>query len=74
MNVVDSLMERVDNVKNTGLADEIIIEYRPGQKVEDIQRYDIDVFVVGSDWVGKFDYLKQYCEVVTLTAQGIRAP
>jgi len=66
MNVVDSLMERVDNVKNTGLADEIIIEYRPGQKVEDIQRYDIDVFVVGSDWVGKFDYLKQYCEVVYL--------
>lgn len=66
MNVVDSLMDRINNVKNTGLADEIIIEYKPGQKVEDVQKYGIDIFVVGSDWTGQFEYLKQYCQVVYL--------
>lgn len=66
MNVVDSLMERIENVKKTGFADEIIIEDHVGQKVEDILKYGIDIFTVGSDWVGVFDYLKQYCEVVYL--------
>lgn len=66
LNVVDSLMERVEHVKKTGLADEIIIEDHIGQKVEDIQRYQIDIFTVGSDWLGAFDYLRQYCEVVYL--------
>ena len=66
MNVVDSLMERIENVKKTGFADEIIIEDHVGQKVEDILKYGIDIFTVGSDWVGVFDYLKQYCDVVYL--------
>lgn len=66
MNVVDSLMERIENVKKTGFADEIIIEDHVGQKVEDILKYGIDIFTVGSDWVGVFDYLRQYCEVVYL--------
>ncbi len=66
LNVVDSLMERVEHVRKTGLADEIIIEDHIGQKVEDIQKYGIDIFTVGSDWVGSFDFLKQYCEVVYL--------
>lgn len=66
LNVIDSLMERVEHVRQTGLADEIIIEDHVGQKVEDIQKYQIDIFTVGSDWVGSFDYLKQYCEVVYL--------
>lgn len=66
MNVVNSLMERIENIKATGFADEIIIEDHEGQKVEDIQRLGIDVFTVGSDWYGKFDYLKQFCEVVYL--------
>ena len=66
LNVVDSLMERIENVKKTGFADEIIIEDHVGQKIEDIQKYDIDIFTVGSDWKGKFDFLKQYCEVVYL--------
>ena len=59
-------MERIENVKKTGFADEIIIEDHVGQKIEDIQKYDIDIFTVGSDWKGKFDFLKQYCEVVYL--------
>jgi len=66
LNVIDSLMERIENVRRTGFADEIIVEDHVGQKVEDIQKYNIDIFVVGSDWKGKFDYLKQYCEVVYL--------
>lgn len=65
-NVVDSLMERIENVKNSGFADEIIIEDHIGQKVEDIIKYDIDTFVVGSDWIGVFDYINEYCEVVYL--------
>ena len=66
MNVVDSLMDRIEHVKATGFADEIIVEDHMGQKVEDIIKYKINVFTVGSDWIGKFDYLKQYCEVVYL--------
>ncbi|MCR5102675.1 MAG: adenylyltransferase/cytidyltransferase family protein, partial [Butyrivibrio sp.] len=66
LNVIDSLITRIDNVRSTGFVDEIVIEDHSGQKVEDIQKYGIDIFTVGSDWVGAFDYLKQYCEVVYL--------
>ncbi len=64
--VVDSLMTRIENVKKTGFADEIIVEETQGQKFNDIKKYDIDIFTVGSDWTGCFDYLKDYCEVVYL--------
>lgn len=63
LNVRDSLLKRIENVRKTGFADEIIIEEYQGQKVSDIIKYNIDVLVVGSDWRGKFDYLKNYCEV-----------
>ncbi len=66
LNVQERLMQRIENVKATGLADEIIIEEYEGQKVNDILKYDIDIFAIGSDWIGKFDYLKEYCEVVYL--------
>ncbi len=66
LNLVDPIMTRIENVKKTGFADEIIVEDHEGQKIEDIQKYDIDIFVLGSDWTGKFDYLKQYCKVVYL--------
>ena len=66
LNVMDSLMDRVEHVRQTGLADQIIIEDHVGQKVEDIQKYGVDIFTVGSDWIGAFDYLKQYCRVVYL--------
>lgn len=66
INVQQSLMERVEAVKATGLADEIIIEEYEGQKIDDIRRLDVDIFTVGSDWVGKFDYLNEYCKVVYL--------
>ena len=58
LNVQQNLMERVEAVRATGIADEIIVEEYEGQKIEDIQKYDVDIFTVGSDWYGKFDYLK----------------
>ncbi|MBR5337938.1 MAG: Gfo/Idh/MocA family oxidoreductase [Lachnospiraceae bacterium] len=66
LNLMDPIRVRMDNVWKTGFADEIIVEDHDGQKVEDIQQYGIDVFTLGSDWVGRFDYLKEYCEVVYL--------
>ncbi|MCI8581827.1 MAG: Gfo/Idh/MocA family oxidoreductase [Dorea sp.] len=66
LNVIDSLMTRMENVKKTGFADEIIIEESTGQKFHDIQKYKVDIFTVGSDWTGQFDYLKDYCKVVYL--------
>ena len=66
INVQQSLMERIEAVRATGLADEIIVEEYEGQKIDDIRRYDIDIFTVGSDWKGKFDYLNEYCKVVYL--------
>jgi glycerol-3-phosphate cytidylyltransferase len=46
--------------------DEVIPENTWDQKIKDVIKYDIDVFVMGDDWKGKFDFLKEYCEVVYL--------
>ena len=66
LNVHNNTLERIDDVRKTGLADEIIIEEYEGQKIDDIQKYGVDIFAIGSDWRGKFDYLKEYCEVIYL--------
>ncbi|MCI7550773.1 MAG: adenylyltransferase/cytidyltransferase family protein, partial [Arcanobacterium sp.] len=66
LNVHDKLLERVENVRRSGLADLIIVEEYFGQKVHDVEKYDVDVFAIGSDWRGKFDYLEDYCQVVYL--------
>lgn len=66
LNVRNNVLERVEAVKATGYADEVIIEDYLGQKIDDIQRYDVDIFAIGSDWEGKFDYLNEYCKVVYL--------
>ena len=66
INVEQSLVERIEAVKNTGIADEIVVEEYEGQKIDDIKRYGVDIFTVGSDWAGKFDYLNEYCKVVYL--------
>lgn len=46
--------------------DEVIPEESWEQKIVDVRERNIDVFVMGDDWKGKFDYLKEYCEVVYL--------
>lgn len=66
INAQQSLMERIESVRATGLADEIIVEEYEGQKIDDIKRYGVDIFTVGSDWKGKFDYLSEFCRVVYL--------
>ena len=66
INNQQSLIERIAAVKATGIADEIIVEEYEGQKIDDIRRNDVDIFTVGSDWKGKFDYLNEYCKVVYL--------
>ena len=66
LNVRQTLTERIKAVMNLGIADEVIAEEYEGQKIDDIKRYNIDIFAIGSDWEGKFDYLKNYCEVVYL--------
>lgn len=66
INVQQSLMERIDAVRKTGIADEIIVEEYEGQKIDDIRKYNVDIFTVGSDWEGYFDFLEEYCKVIYL--------
>lgn len=66
LNVRNNVLERVEAVRSTGYADEIIIEDYLGQKIDDVQKYDVDIFAIGSDWVGKFDYLNEFTKVVYL--------
>ena len=66
INAQQTLEERVAAVRSTGIADKVIIEEYEGQKIDDIRRYGVDIFTVGSDWVGYFDYLNEYCKVVYL--------
>ena len=46
--------------------DEVLPEYAWEQKIDDVVNNNVDVFVMGDDWTGKFDFLKEYCEVVYL--------
>lgn len=66
INNQQTLVERVEAVRKLGIADRIVVEEYEGQKIDDIRKYDVDVFTVGSDWEGKFDYLNEYCKVVYL--------
>lgn len=72
LNTRNNVLERVEAVKATGFADEVIIEDYVGQKIDDIQKYNVDIFAIGSDWEGKFDYLNEFCKVIYLPrTQGI---
>lgn len=66
INNKQSLMERVAAIRATGIADEVIAEEYDGQKIDDIRKYGVDIFAIGSDWIGKFDYLGEYCKVIYL--------
>lgn len=58
--------DRMAIVEAIKYVDKVIPEDNWEQKVNDVQKYDVDVFVMGDDWKGKFDFLKEYCEVVYL--------
>ena len=47
--------------------DMVIPENSWDQKIEDIQKYKIDIFAMGNDWSGKFDFLEEYCDVKYLS-------
>ncbi len=58
--------QRKEIVENIKCVDMVIPENSWEQKIEDIKRYNVDIFSIGNDWEGKFDFLKEYCEVVYL--------
>ena len=66
LNVHNNVLERIEAVRRTGYADEIVIEDYVGQKIDDIQRFGVDIFAIGSAWEGHFDYLREFCQVVYL--------
>ena len=58
--------QRKEIVENIKCVDLVIPETCWEQKIEDIKKYEIDIFAMGNDWDGKFDFLKEYCEVIYL--------
>jgi len=63
LNVSQGTKTRVKAIEQLEFVDKVIIETHKGQKVEDIQKYHVDIFAIGDDWVGDFDYLKEFCHV-----------
>ena len=53
-------------VQNIKCVDMVISEKNWEQKIDDIKKYNVDIFAMGDDWQGKFDFLKEYCEVIYL--------
>ena len=58
--------QRAEIVSNIKCVDKVIKESSWEQKIQDIQKYNVDIFAIGDDWKGEFDFLKPYCEVVYL--------
>ena len=53
-------------VQNIKCVDMVISKKNWEQKIDDIKKYNVDIFAIGDDWQGKFDFLKDYCEVIYL--------
>ena len=58
--------QRVEIVANIKCVDEVIAEESWGQEIADMEKHNVDIFSMGKDWEGKFDFLKEYCEVAYL--------
>jgi len=58
--------QRAEIVAHIKCVDRVIPEHSWEQKREDIEKYHVDIFAMGDDWKGKFDFLKEHCEVVYL--------
>ncbi len=61
-----SFEDRKKILESIRYVDEVLPEYTWEQKIDDVVNNQVDVFVMGDDWKGKFDFLKEYCEVVYL--------
>jgi len=55
--------QRAEIIANIKCVDRVVSENNWEQKIKDIEKYNIDIFVIGDDWEGEFDFLKEYCEV-----------
>lgn len=55
--------DRKKILESISYVDKVIMENDWGQKIKDIKKYNVGIFIMGDDWEGKFDYLKEYCEV-----------
>lgn len=60
------LQQRMEILSSIRYVDQVIIENNWAQKVDDVKKYDVDIFVMGDDWQGKFDFLKEHCKVIYL--------
>ena len=61
-----SYEQRKNLVESIRYVDLVIPEEKWEQKINDVKEYHVDVFVIGDDWKGKFDFLREYCEVIYL--------
>jgi glycerol-3-phosphate cytidylyltransferase len=59
--------ERAEILRATKFVDHVFPEESWEQKPNDIRKWSADIFVMGDDWLGKFDYLSEYCDVIYLT-------
>ena len=66
LNVSQTQEERLEAINQLEFVDKVILETHKNQKQEDIEQYNVDKFVIGDDWLGKFDYLKEFTQVVYL--------
>ena len=63
LNVSENTKKRINAIKALDFVDKVILETHKGQKAEDMQKYGVDVFAIGDDWIGAFDYLNKYTHV-----------
>ena len=63
LNVIQSTAERAQTIESLDFVDKVIIEKHKKQKAEDMVKYDVDIFAIGDDWIGVFDYLNEYTHV-----------
>jgi len=63
LNVIENTQQRVKAVEKLGFVDKVIIERHKKQKADDMVKYNVDIFAIGDDWEGTFDYLNQYTHV-----------
>ena len=63
LNVSESTKKRVKAVEALDFVDKVIVETHKNQKAEDMVKYDVDIFAIGDDWIGAFDYLNEYTHV-----------
>ena len=67
LNVLESTKKRIKAIEALDFVDKVIVETHKNQKAEDMVKYDIDIFAIGDDWIGAFDYLNKYTHVEYLS-------